>query len=184
MKILYICTVDLAKNGIATFILNYFDLLVNSGVHVDILASNDVDDEIKELIEKKNMKLYIAPKRKKQVIQYFFSVFNVLKSGKYDVCHVHGNSCSLAIELFAALLSKCKVRIAHSHNSSCNHKFAHKFLRPIFEISCNERFACSEKAGKWLFNNKKFTVLKNGVDLDRYKFNYTIRKKIRVSSGL
>ncbi|HAT4246480.1 TPA: glycosyltransferase family 1 protein [Clostridium perfringens] len=179
MKILYICTVDLSKNGIATFILNYFELLVNSGVHVDILASNIVDDEIKDLIEKKNMKLYIVPQRKKQVIKYFFSVLNILKKEKYNVCHVHGNSCSLAIELFAALLSGCKARIAHSHTSSCNHKFIHKLLRPIFEISCNKRFACSDKAGKWLFNNKEFIVLKNGINLDKYKFDYKNRDKIR-----
>ena len=41
------------------------------------------------------------------------------------------------------------------------------------------RIACSTEAGKWLFRNNKFTVIKNGINLENYRFNYETRKKYR-----
>lgn len=41
------------------------------------------------------------------------------------------------------------------------------------------RFACGEEAGKSLFWEKQFTIIKNEIDFDKYKFNEIYRKNIR-----
>ena len=43
----------------------------------------------------------------------------------------------------------------------------------------NLRFACSELAGKYLYNCTNFKIIKNAINIDNYKFNINIRKKLR-----
>lgn len=179
MKILTICTVDLDKNGITSCILNYFNQIASPENIIDIVAPNNVSDGIKRLILNKGMKLFELPMRKRSTVKYFCQLVKVIKAGKYDVIHAHGNSCTLVIEMWAGLLGGCSVRIAHSHNTTCEHIKAHKMLRWAFELSCNGRFACGEKAGEWLFGKKPFVVVKNSVDLNLYKQNQTVRAALR-----
>ena len=71
-----------------------------------------------------------------------FDMFSALKVGrldsfetnlnKYDVIHIHGNSATMAVETMAAALAGVKVRIAHSHNTTCTHMKAHRILYPFF----------------------------------------------------
>ena len=184
MKILVICTVDLDKNGISTCIMNYFELIASSEIQMDLVAPNIVSEELRKTIESKGMKLYELPMRKESTLSYFLKLRKIISRGSYDVVHAHGNSCTLAIELLAARLGGCRRRIAHSHNTTCEHKRAHKLLRPVFELCCTERFACGEAAGKWLFQKKKFDIIKNGVNLDIYNVNEEKRKKLRCSLGV
>lgn len=179
MKILNISTVELDKNGVSRCILSYFEKICSSTIQVDIVAPNIVSDDIKELIKSKKAYLYELPLRKKNTVKYFFTLIKIIKQEKYDIVHAHGNSCTLAIELLAAKIAGCNIRIAHSHSTSCKHQKANKILRPIFELSCTDRFACGEKAGKWLFRNKKFKVIYNSVDIEKYKPNDKIRKNMR-----
>ena len=39
--------------------------------------------------------------------------------------------------------------------------------------------ACSDLAGKRLFKNSKFTILENGVDIKKYKYNNDIAKELK-----
>jgi Glycosyltransferase len=174
-----ICTVGLSKNGITTCVLNYSKQLVLNGVVVHIVAPNIVSEEIREYISVNGMKLYEITTRQDDTLNYFVSLVKVIRSGNYDIIHAHGNSCTLAVELWAAMLGGCKIRISHSHNTTCEYKKIHRLLRPLFELSCNERFACGEDAGKWLFGKKKFFVIKNGIFFEKYGVNGQIRDKIR-----
>jgi glycosyltransferase involved in cell wall biosynthesis len=130
------------------------------------------------------MHLFEIPFRKSNTIRYLRKLTQIIKTEKYDIVHAHGNSCTLAIELLAAKMGGCKVRIAHSHNTTCEHMRVHKLLRPIFEIACKGRFACGEEAGKWLFHRKPFTIIRNGIDLGMYERNEEIRSNTRTKLGV
>ena len=43
----------------------------------------------------------------------------------------------------------------------------------------NSYIACSEEAGKFLFKNKKFTVIKNSIDISNYIYNEQKRSELR-----
>lgn len=77
----------------------------------------------------------------------------------------------MSIELVIAKLAGCKVRIAHSHNTTCDHKKADKILRPLFYILYTDAFACGQEAGKWLFGARPYQLIKNGRDIKEYKFD-------------
>ena len=87
----------------------------------------------------------------------------------------------------AALAAKAagiKNVIIHSHNSSSiYHVNMHKVFKPILSILSIERFACSDSAGKWLFGNKRYKIIHNGIDLEKFKFDNSIRESIRLKMG-
>ncbi len=184
MKILVINTVTLRRNGITSCIMNYVKNMLEDDMQIDILVGGIVSDDIRAEIEARNIKLYVVSDRRGDKKQYLSDVKKVLSKNKYDVVHVHGNSCTMAGELFVAKLAGCKVRIAHSHNTTCVHMRQHKLLRPLFELCCNRRLACGQAAGEWLFRRKNFTVLKNGVKVEDYTLDENIRNEIRNKYGI
>lgn len=179
MKILFVNTVPLEANGISTFIINSAKGLSRLGASVTILASNQINVGLINELKKYNIKLVIIPNRNKKPITYFFKLRKMCLDKKYDVIHVNGNSTTMALELWAARSAKVKLRIAHSHNTTTEHPVINRILRPFFDLSVNGRIACNIAAGKWLFKKRSFEVIKNGIDLGKYKYSENIRSKVR-----
>ena len=182
IRVLIVNTVVFLKGGISTVIMNYFRDIDKSRIHMDFVINREIDAGYRDELEKSKSKVYIL-ERNTEPIKYFFRLFSIIRKGDYDIVHVHGNSCTMAIELFASMLCRCKKRIAHSHNSVCDHKKIHILLRPLFEISCTDRLACSVKAGKWLFGSKVYTIIENAMDLNKYRFDNKKRLDIRKRIG-
>ena len=59
MKILFINTIRLEKNGITTFILNNAKYLSQENYNVSILAPNNVNHELEKILEQNNIALLI-----------------------------------------------------------------------------------------------------------------------------
>lgn len=184
LKLIFINTVNLEENGISSFILNNSYILTKWNVKVTIIAPNKVKQSLKTELNNNNINLIEIPMRNEAPYKYFFKLYKILKKGRYDVVHVNGNSTTMSIELVAAFFAGIKVRIAHSHNTTTDHKRINKLLRPIFDVVTNGRIACNEAAGKWLFQNKNFIVIKNGIELSHFRFNEAVRAKYRKKIGL
>lgn len=185
MNILFINTVPLDKNGISTFIMNNsFFLRKNKNYKVSLSIFNEISYELKNKLKKNEININIFPSRKKRPLNYFISLARYIKKNNFDIIYVHGNSTSMALELFAAYLGGCKVRVAHSHNTETEHPLLNKIMRPAFEMFITNRIACSEEAGKWLYGNKKFFLIKNGVNVENYAPRLEDRNKIRTNLGL
>jgi glycosyltransferase involved in cell wall biosynthesis len=150
-----------------------------TGMEVDLVSVKNSNPKIFEMIKEAGCGLYKIEKRSVDPLRYFIELISFMRKRKYDVIHAHGSSSLLAIEMLAAKIAGCKVRIAHSRNTKCNHRIIDKFLRPLFYTTYTHGFACGSDAGKWLFGDRKFLVLKNGKDLERYSFNENIRREVR-----
>lgn len=187
MKVLLINTVNLEANGISTFIINTAKQLVKDKIDVTILAPNDIDNKLASILKKQGIHLKQISGRMSNPIKYFNNLRSYLASKKFDVVHVNGNSTTMSVELFAAKLAGVKKRIAHSHNTTTEHPIINILLKPLFEACVSERLACNKAAGRWLFENKNFTVIPNGINLNKYQFNQVLRikyrKKLRIKSN-
>ena len=117
-------------------------------------------------------------RKKKKILWYFFRLYKILR--EYDVVHINGNSATLAVDLLAASIAGVSIRISHSHTTRTNYPLLHSFLLPIFKKSYTVGLACSDEAGKWLFGKGKFSVLKNAIDVGKYKYS-TIRSFVKQS---
>lgn len=130
-KILLISTTDLSDNGISTFIMQSSKVLSVLGNKVTVVAKNRVDSKRKVELEENNI-ILLDEFNRSNLFQYFERLIKVIRHEKYDIVHVHGNSNTMAIELLAAQVAGCKVRIAHSHNTTSDHMVVHRLLSPFF----------------------------------------------------
>lgn len=184
IKILVIVNAVFGYDGISSVATNYYRYQDKSKVRMDILTINEIPDVLEQEIKRDGNKHYIVPCRNSNPIKYIFEVKKIVLSSRYDIVYVHGNSATMAVDLLGALLGGCKVRVAHSHNTQCNHRTINKLLMPIFSKLYTNCCACSAEAGKFLFGNRECYVVNNGLYLPKYEFNEEIRNKIREKYGL
>ena len=180
IKILTITTSGLAhKEGISTVILDNFSRLDKMKYDLQIIASGEYSYGLVQAFQSIGVVIRCLPSRKLSPRDYFKEFIRLFNRERYDVIYIHGSSAIMAIEFYIAKHFGCKVRIAHSHNTTCNHKMIDKILRPFFYRVITNRLACGQDAGKWLYGNRTFTVIKNGRNPSVYKFDSDIRKKKR-----
>lgn len=178
-KILIINTVGLMYDGITSVITSYLEVMDKSNLEFYVVSTIKAEPNIEEKIKKMGCEIIHMPSRRNETIRYFFKLLVFIRKNKIEVLHAHGNSGTLVIELLAAWLGGCQKRIAHSHNTKCEQVKADKILRPVFKLLYTDALACGDAAGKWLFGKKKFTVLKNGRDINKYLFCPEKRDEIR-----
>lgn len=181
-KVLIINTIGLNYNGITSVIFNYSSYMNLSNIKLDFVSFNDMSLEIKNNFEKIGT-VHILPHRKKNFIGYIKELQLLLRQN-YDVIHIHGNSGTMAAEVLCAKMNKVSKILIHSHNSTCSHKILHKFLKTPMMRLATDYIACSDKAGKWLFGNTKYTVLNNAINIDAFLYNKKIRSQVRNEIGL
>lgn len=184
MNILVINTVGFRMNGMSSVILNYFRAMGDEDFKIDFVATKYIYEGYKEEIEQKGSKVYLLNNKKTHPFSYIKRLKKIINENNYDIVHVHGNSALMAMEMHVAKKCKVQVRIAHSHNTTCTFKLLHKILYSSFIKNCTHRFACGIDAGKWLYREKDFIVINNGVNGDSFKFNKIIREEYRKSLGI
>lgn len=168
--------------GIESLLMNVYDAIDKDKYQFDFLASgkgNYQDDLIN-----KGAHIYVMPDFK-NLMAYRRKFLNVLNNN-YDIIHFHKNSAANIIPIYLAKhhISHPKI-IVHSHNSAPSHNniftsSMHKLNRKYINKIADEKVACSELAGKWMYGKKsKFTIINNGIDTDRFTFSSAERKSIR-----
>jgi glycosyltransferase involved in cell wall biosynthesis len=180
VNVLIVATTKFELNGITNVIMNYFKNIDKQFVNFDFVINNnsELSNSLHHEISSNNCKIYHLPSRVKKPLQYMSGLKKIINQGNYNIIHAHGNSATLLLEMFIAILSDIPVRISHCHSSTCDYKIIHYILKPFFVKSYTHAFACSHKAGKWLFKNN-YTLINNGIEIDKYAFNEKNRDKFR-----
>lgn len=178
-KVLIVNTVGLLYDGITNIMMSYIRAMDKDGIEIYIASTNNAEPGILQQLEQDGCNIVYFPSRKWNTLRYLYELSNYIRKNKIDVVHAHGNSSTLIIEMFAGWLGGCEKRIAHSHNTQCDHDKLDRLLRPLFYLFYTDAVACGEEAGRWLFRNRQFTVLKNGRNIDEFSYNVEKRNEIR-----
>ena len=163
--------------GIVSFIRAYCYSINNCNLKIEYVAF-EIHQQFRKEMDELKLVYYEIPSKKKNPYKYYLALNKVLKNN-YDVVHVHGNSSLIALELFLARLHGIQKRIAHCHNTTCDHKMLNIILRPLFNFSCTDRLACSIDSGKWMYKNRNFIIMRNAIDIGKFSFDESKRYKIR-----
>lgn len=144
--------------GVEKVIFNYCRVINNDQIQMDIFYDEDSTvNPPRDLIEK-GIKFYKLPPYQK-IWKYIPKLYFLLKNNNYDIVHSNLNTLSV-FPLFVAKHVGIKYRIAHNHSvPSKNEGFRTilKYtLRRFSKLYANQYFACSEKAGRWLFGNRTY----------------------------
>lgn len=184
MRVMIISTVGLIYDGITNVILSNLKAMDRDNLDIYIAETCNVEESIRDQFVSLGCTMVGLPDRKKDTVRYFMSLKRFIAHNGIEVVHANGNSATLAIEMLAAWLGRCKKRIAHSHNTKCDQVRADKLLRPIFYHLYTEALACSDNAGRWLFRGREFSVLNNGRDTDAFRYDPELRNRMRKQLGL
>ncbi|MCG5102604.1 glycosyltransferase family 1 protein [Oceanobacillus alkalisoli] len=179
IRLLIIVTTKFELDGITNNIMNYYKYMDKSDMKVDFAVPNIVPDRLKNIIKANDGTIFELPYRNNNPIKYLINLKRIISKNNYNIVHAHGNSSTLALEMYAAKSAGINIRIAHSRNTMCKYKTINKVLRPIFDRNTTHGFACGVDAGKWLFRNNEFKVIKNGNDIEKFKPNQKVRRQVR-----
>ena len=174
---------EIGTDGICKIISDYISNL-NSVNDIEILTIKVKNN----LYFDKKIKI-IEIGKTKNIFKRFYREIKVLKNKKYDIIHINGNYCSRLIECISAKIAGVKKIIIHSHNDGADNNNIIKIilnnsLKKLFDYVADEYIACSDNAAKWMFSkkiykSKKYKVIFNGINVEKFKYDDEMRKKIR-----
>lgn len=170
------------KGGKESYIVNIFNAFDKEKYRFTFVAY-DENIAYEALLKENGAEIIHLPSRNKGVIRFRRALNNLLKQNKYDVVWAHKTTLSSCEILQLAKKNGVPLRIAHSHSSSnMGGKLTyvlHTINKLCLPLWANTFFACSEIAAKWFFGGRKCTIVKNGIDIQKYRYNSETRERIR-----
>lgn len=171
-------------NGVASYAMNYYKNISN--IDMDFVVANlDTKSDYFDEIKANGNKIYnLSKNASKNFFDYIYKIKKFFKenANKYDIIHCHVANAG-AIFLYYAKKYGIKVRIIHSHATETSDnkikQIRNNLILPLTIHNATNYFACSDKAGKAMFKNKKFCVVNNAINCEKYKFNEAYREEIR-----
>ena len=177
--------------GVEAVVMNYYRHIDRKKIQFDFLCDEDSTNIPYEEIEQLGGRVILIPPYQK-VFKYQKELIRIFKENNYKIVHSHINTLSV-FPLRAAKKAGVKVRIAHSHSTTNKKEWKKNLLkqvlRPFSKVYATDYMCCSELAGRWLFgdkayDSKKVYLLNNAIDLDKFKYNESLRKKKRKELGI
>ena len=189
MRILFVVKNLRVANGVSSYVMNYYRKIKERGYNIDFLLINDAGSPYYDEITNNNDNVYILPSYKKNLFKVIKFLCNIFEKNNYDIIHSNVvNSGSLI--LFLAKIKGIRIRILQSHATQVGDGIIKRIRNIPFKKvaikNSNVYFACSELAGRDLFKNKKFYVINNAIDINKFKYNKDkemyLRKKMNLDS--
>lgn len=188
IKILYVNGGTMDRGGVSTFMMNVYEKMHSEKIQIDFLVhtlSKGVRDED---ILNLGGKIFRVPARGRNPLKNYRQIKQIMLNGKYDVVHAHadaGNSTILAI----AKECDIPIRISHCHNTNYTNKsllkkFLNEQLKKQIPRYATHLWACSEKAGEWLYGNHSFEVIPNAIDVQKFIYSPQLSKDLRKELNL
>lgn len=162
--------------GVEMVVFNYYRAIDKSKVQFDFYYDADSTVEPpQDLIDMGARFIKVPPYQK--LPQYIKTLKRHFKENNYKIVHSHINTLSV-FPLFSAWTCHIPVRIAHNHSVPGGNEFKRNalkyFLRLFAKVFATDYFACSEKAGRWMFGDTTFEkgkvlLMRNAIDFDRFR---------------
>lgn len=174
IKILQVIS-ELGDGGVESMLMDIYRNIDKEKFCFIFVASSDNNRYTQEISDYGGKVIIVEPLKEIGVFKYTHRLIKICKIEGIDVVHCH-NLTQNPIILLAALLSGIKIRVSHSHLTACFSRKA-KILMPFIRFSINvlatHKLACGNEAGKFLYGNKKFNIINNAIDIDKF---YNARK--------
>ena len=183
-KVLHVIR-NVGDGGTEGFMMNVILKMNNENIKHIILSYGNITNWQKELKDNNIKVIKIDEPSKVGLLKNIINICKIIKEEKVDILHSYTYLNSGYVTL-AGFIMGVKKRITHSHRTKANEKnsISYKIYKIIskvlINIFSNYYLACDEEAGKSLFySKKKIIVLKNGINIDKYKFNIKKRNILR-----
>ncbi|MED1604055.1 glycosyltransferase family 1 protein [Cytobacillus kochii] len=189
LRVLQVVTI-MNRGGLETMLMNYYRRLRHVGIQFDFIVHRQEEGHYDKEIKRLGGRIFHMPSIRPGNYQKYFKQLDTFfaEHPYYRIVHAHLNENSSFV-MRAAYDAGVPCRIAHSHLSDLHIDFKwpfRKYARSCMKDYPNYYFACSERAGEWLFTSSKnkVTVLPNAVNVSQYLYHLPERKRIRRELGV
>ena len=186
IRVLHVVTY-MGRGGLETMLMNYYRHMDRNKIQFDFLVHRDFEADYNQEILDLGGRIYHISR----LIPWSRSYRAKLKSffrehPEYQIVHVH-QDCLSSVALQCAKECGVPVRIAHSHSSSAvkNLKYPIKlhYMKQI-PLYATHMFACGKQAGDWMFSSRKYEIIKNAIDTEKYQYSASVANQVRSELGL
>ena len=195
MKILEFFCEPLSYGGQEAFIYNMYSNFTVEATYTFITPFAANNKKLISLIQTKKDSLisedleFDSPFRKINIIR---TAEKRIRS-EYDVIHIHSGSL-FGLNAVAGIAKKAGVKkiVVHSHATGLGgfkYKLIKAFSDLLLEKNAHYFLACSLEAGKHKYSKRilgssSFKIIKNGIELTKFKYSPEVRNKKRIEFGL
>lgn len=174
------CVNIMDRAGLENMLMNYYRNIDRTQIQFDFLTHREEKGAYEDEIISMGGKVYHAPRLYPQNYPLYFKWMKKFFSThqEYKIIHSHIDAMSY-FPLLAAKKASIPIRIAHSHSSKLDRDiklpikyFALKKLPFVSNVYC----ACGQKAGKFMFGSRRFSVIHNAIDLKKFSYDELKRK--------
>lgn len=190
MKTIVIYGLAEGLGGVETIILSLIDKLVDRFSFIIVLSHKESCCYLKRIPSQ--VRLVNVTAWGQNPFKFRKEFTSLLNESKCDIVWL--NACVTSNrELIRAIKSANRPvkLITHSHGTNyendgwlktCLIKGLHKFNKRLYNKAATCKWACSHRAAEWFYGANhmdEVSIIPNGIDTDRFKFNATIRAKMR-----
>ncbi|MCV3320371.1 glycosyltransferase [Pediococcus pentosaceus] len=190
IKVIYTGADNIGYGGRSTIAFNLANSMSMSKIKIDFLASKKIDSTFEQSIVSNGGQIVSLGKFSNNKIirkvQRAWRIIKVLKKNKYDIIHIHADDGWEAINttILAKFAGVTKI-IVHGHSSgSTDQSYIKKILislfRPVMKHSKYIKFAVTKESALYMFGTlKNVHIIRNGIHVEKYKYDLDIRNKVR-----
>lgn len=191
-RVLHIVKV-MNHGGAETMIMNLYRNIEREKVQFDFLYLSNESGEYDREIINLGGRIYKVQSPENGRIKNMKEIFKLLKTQKFSIIHSHISYYSGFVCLIA-YMAGVKKRITHSHTTNDLREkgiirvIYNKIAKFLIKIFSNVKLSCGIEAGKYLYGKNKFTVINNGIDLEKYKKItseeiYKLKKELKIDEN-
>nr|WP_317279567.1 glycosyltransferase [uncultured Fusobacterium sp.] len=180
------------KGGIETFIMNLYRNIDREKIQFDFIVPEGMDIAFEEEIKKLGGNIYkvICGIKKNPIKALLYDWKFFKKHPEISILHIHDCSAANLRLMKTAKKMGIKIRILHSHNNDYltplnkRQLITEKWNKKNINKIATDLFACSDEAGKFMFEKNSYKVVKNAVNANKFLFNQDKREQLRKELGI
>ena len=186
IRILQIVSSLNAGSGVLSVVLNWHRHIDTTQIQFDYLYYIEVPVTRREEIERLGGRCYELPNPKRCPLKFLRESYRFFKQHRYRTIHSHITQLNFFFYPLAKLFGTKNI-IQHAHGSRWGNRRLNKWrnylmLHAVWPL-ITHKLACGQLAGKCWYG-KDFTVVNNGIDLDKFCYNPDVRAQKRKELGV
>ena len=189
----------LGVGGVTNMMINIQMHLDRSKINFDYLVFHDRKEPLEDTVIAMGSRKLVAsvddiPIPFLRRIIRIFAIRKVCSKNHVKIMHYNADTPLDVTNIIGAKLGGVKYITIHSHNSGfLNAVGVSKLIGRIFQLAmlklCDRYWGCSDRAARALFpkkiiHEKKYAVLPNAIDLEKFDYNPNMRNEMREKLGV
>lgn len=183
---------DGTSGGVDNYILHFLEAVKEEGMQIDLLT-NEADPVLEKRLQKEYGSHLYEIANLHHPYRQFRQIQKLIEQQQYGMVYLNISTSMDCVTALAAWSMDVPRRMLHSHSGgndceSAKKRWVFDTLQKICRIflyrTGTEFYACSEKAGYWMYPKKivesdRFHVICNAVDQKRFSYYPEVRSEVR-----